>query len=150
MLASRSFLKLREVIKKEDWRQEQIRKSHKETAISIGVHGRNQILQGQRNGTVSVCHTKTKDINKYIKQADILIVAVGQPRFITKDKIKDGVVIIDVGINRVEGKLVGDVDFEDVLDKCSKITPVPGGVGPLTVSFLLHNTFFVYKKQLNI
>ncbi|MHA1257764.1 MAG: bifunctional methylenetetrahydrofolate dehydrogenase/methenyltetrahydrofolate cyclohydrolase FolD [Promethearchaeota archaeon] len=104
----------------------------------------------KRNATVSVCHTKTKDINSYIKQADILIVAVGQPKFITKDKIKEGVVIIDVGINRVDGKLVGDADFEDVLDKCSKITPVPGGVGPLTVSFLLQNTFTVYKKQLNI
>lgn len=104
----------------------------------------------KRNATVSICHTKTKDITKYMKQADILIVAVGQPNFITKDKIKDGAVIIDVGINRVDGKLVGDVDFEDVLDKCSKITPVPGGVGPLTVSFLLQNTFTVYRKQLNI
>ena len=104
----------------------------------------------KRNSTVSICHTKTKDINRYIKQADILIVAVGRPKFITKDKIKDGAVIIDVGINRVDGKLVGDADFENVLDKCSKITPVPGGVGPLTVSFLLQNTFTVYKKQLNI
>ena len=104
----------------------------------------------KRNATVSVCHTKTRDINRYIKQADILIVAVGRPRFITKDKIKEGAVIIDVGINRLDGKLVGDVDFEGVYDKCGKITPVPGGVGPLTVSFLLQNTFTVYKKQLNI
>jgi methylenetetrahydrofolate dehydrogenase (NADP+)/methenyltetrahydrofolate cyclohydrolase len=85
----------------------------------------------KRNATVSVCHTKTKDINSYIKQADILIVAVGQPKFITENKIKEGVVIIDVGINRVDGKLVGDVDFEGVLEKCSKITPVPGGVGAI-------------------
>ena len=84
---------------------------------------------------------KSNHINSYIKNADILIVAVGRPNFITKEKIKDGVVIIDVGINRVEGKLCGDVDFDGVIDKCSKITPVPGGVGPMTVSFLLKNTY---------
>ncbi len=102
----------------------------------------------KRNATVSVCHTSTRDIDRYIKQADLLIAGVGRPRFITKDKIKEGAIIIDVGINRVEGKLVGDVDFDGVLDKCSKITPVPGGVGPLTVHFLLQNTFTVYKKQI--
>ena len=104
----------------------------------------------KRNATVSVCHTSTRDINSYIKNADILIVAVGSPNFITKEKIKDDVVIIDVGINRVDGKLCGDVDFDGVIDKCSKITPVPGGVGPMTVSFLLQNTYNTYKKQLNI
>lgn len=104
----------------------------------------------KRNATVSVCHTSTKDIDRYIKQADILIVAVGQPNFITRDKIKKDAVIIDVGINRVNGKLCGDVDFEGVFDKCSKITPVPGGIGPMTVSSLLQNTFITYKKQLNI
>ncbi len=104
----------------------------------------------KRNATVSVCHTSTRDINSYIKNADILIVAVGRPNFITKEKIKDNVVIIDVGINRVDGKLCGDVDFDGVIDKCSKITPVPGGVGPMTVSFLLQNTYITYKKQLNI
>jgi len=103
----------------------------------------------KRNATVSICHTFTRNINDYIKRADILIVAIGQPKFITSEKIKDGVVIIDVGTNRVDGKLCGDVDFENVYEKCSKITPVPGGVGPLTVSFLLQNTFTVYKKQLN-
>jgi len=104
----------------------------------------------KRNATVSVCHTSTRDINSYIKSADILVVAVGQPNFITKEKIKDGVVIIDVGINRVEGKLCGDVDFDGVINKCSKITPVPGGVGPMTVSYLLQNTYTTYKKQMNI
>ncbi len=101
----------------------------------------------KRNATVSICHTSTRDINSYIKNADILIVAVGRPNFITKEKIKDGVVIIDVGINRVEGKLCGDVDFDGVINKCSKITPVPGGVGPMTVSFLLRNTYQAYLRH---
>ena len=104
----------------------------------------------KRNATPTICHTFTKDLDHCIKQADILVVAVSRPKFITKEKIKEGVVIIDVGTNRVEGKLVGDVDFEDVLEKVSMITPVPGGVGPMTVSYLLQNTFNVFKKQLNI
>ena len=104
----------------------------------------------KRNATVSICHTSTKNIDRLIKDADILIVAVRKPNFITKERIKEGVVIIDVGINRIEGKICGDVDFEGVLDKCSKITPVPGGIGPLTVSFLFQNTFTAYKKQLNL
>ena len=101
----------------------------------------------KRNATPSICHTSTKNIERYIKQADILIVAVSQPKFITKEKIKEGVVIIDVGTNKVDGKLCGDVDFNDVYDKCKMITPVPGGVGPLTVSFLLQNTITAYRKQ---
>lgn len=104
----------------------------------------------KRNATVSICHTSTKDIDSYIKNADILIVAVGRPNFITKEKIKDGAVIIDVGTNRIGGKLCGDVDFDNVIDKCSKITPVPGGVGPMTVCFLLQNTFNAFKNQMNI
>ncbi len=104
----------------------------------------------KRNATVSICHTSTIDINNYIKNADLLVVAVRKPKFITKERIKEGVVIIDVGINRVEGKLCGDVDFDDVFDKCGAITPSPGGVGPLTVHFLLHNSFITYKKLLNL
>ena len=104
----------------------------------------------KRNSTVSVCHTSTRDIDRYIKNADVLIVAVRKPKFITKERIKEGVVIVDVGINRVEGKLCGDVDFDNVLDKCGAISPSPGGVGPLTVHFLLHNTFIAYKNQLNL
>ncbi|MFX1442178.1 MAG: bifunctional methylenetetrahydrofolate dehydrogenase/methenyltetrahydrofolate cyclohydrolase FolD [Promethearchaeota archaeon] len=104
----------------------------------------------KRNATVSVCHTSTRDLKSYTKNADILIVAVGQPNFITEEKIKSGVIIIDVGINRFESKLCGDVDFDGVINKCSKITPVPGGVGPMTVSYLLQNTFTAYKKQMNI
>lgn len=104
----------------------------------------------KRNATVSVCHTSTKDINKHIKNADILIVAVGKPKFITKEKIKEGVIIIDVGTNRVDGKLCGDVDFDGVFERCSKISPSPGGVGPLTVAFLMQNTYIAYKKQLKL
>ena len=104
----------------------------------------------KRNATVSICHTSTKDIDTHIKNADILIVAVGKPMFITKDRIKEGAIIVDVGINRVDGKLCGDVDFDGVLDKCSKISPSPGGVGPLTVAFLMQNTYLAYKKQLKL
>jgi methylenetetrahydrofolate dehydrogenase (NADP+)/methenyltetrahydrofolate cyclohydrolase len=101
----------------------------------------------KRNATVSICHTSTVQINDFIKNADILITAVGQPNFITKEKIKEGVVIIDVGISKENGKTCGDVDYQGVFDKCSWITPNPGGVGPMTVSFLLQNTFFTYENH---
>jgi methylenetetrahydrofolate dehydrogenase (NADP+)/methenyltetrahydrofolate cyclohydrolase len=104
----------------------------------------------KRNATVSICHTSTRDMDKHIKNADIIIVAVGKPNFITKDRIKQGAVIVDVGTNRIDGKLCGDVDFEGVIDKCSKISPSPGGVGPLTVAFLMQNTYLAYKKQLKL
>ena len=102
----------------------------------------------KRNATVTICHSYTINLDSYTKKADILIVAIGKSKFITKEKVKEGVVIIDVGISRENGKLSGDVDFEGVFDKCSWITPNPGGVGPMTVSFLLQNTFNAYKKQL--
>lgn len=101
----------------------------------------------KRNATVTICHTSTKDIDDYLQKADIIIVAVRNPKFITKERIKEGAIIIDVGINRVKGKLCGDVDFEGVLEKCGKITPVPGGIGPMTVAMLCENTFTLYKKQ---
>ncbi|MBY9011733.1 MAG: bifunctional 5,10-methylenetetrahydrofolate dehydrogenase/5,10-methenyltetrahydrofolate cyclohydrolase [Candidatus Lokiarchaeota archaeon] len=101
----------------------------------------------KRNATVSICHTSTVNLNDFIKNADILVTAVGQPNFITKEKIKEGVVIIDVGISKENGKTCGDVDYQGVFDKCSWITPNPGGVGPMTVSFLLQNTFFTYKNH---
>lgn len=104
----------------------------------------------KRNATISVCHTKTKDINKYIKNADILIVAVGKPKFIKADQIKEGVVIIDVGITRIDGHLYGDADFENVLPKVSRITPVPGGVGPMTTHFLMQNTYNAYKNLIKL
>ncbi|MFW9865932.1 MAG: bifunctional 5,10-methylenetetrahydrofolate dehydrogenase/5,10-methenyltetrahydrofolate cyclohydrolase [Candidatus Thorarchaeota archaeon] len=103
----------------------------------------------KRNATVSVCHTSTINIENHMRRADILVVAVRHPNFITKEKIKNGAILIDVGINRVNGKLCGDINFDDVYEKCGKITPSPGGIGPLTVHFLLRNTFTAYKKQLN-
>jgi len=105
------------------------------------------------NATVTICHTGTKNIEKHTILADIIIAAVGQPELINSTMIKDGVHIIDVGVNRVKDKscktgyrLVGDIDFEDVIDKVKSITPVPGGVGPLTISMLLYNTVFSAKK----
>ena len=103
----------------------------------------------KRNATVTICHTSTSDLESYLKKADILVVAIGQPDFITKDKIKEGVVIIDVGTSRVNGKTRGDVKFEDVFGTCSWITPNPGGIGPMTVSFLLQNTYNAYKRKIS-
>ena len=97
------------------------------------------------DATVTVCHSKTKDISKYTKNADIVLVAVGKAGFLTKDMIKKGTVVIDVGISRVDGKLHGDVDFENVSKKASYITPVPGGVGPMTVAELACNVYEAYK-----
>ena len=93
------------------------------------------------NGTVTVCHSRTKNLETITKEADILIVAIGKPRFITADMVKDEAVVIDVGINRVPGekKIVGDVDFERIKEKCQYITPVPGGVGPMTIISLIDN-----------
>lgn len=99
------------------------------------------------NCTVTVCHSKTKNMQEITKQADILVVAIGKPKFVTEDMVKDGAIVIDVGINRVDGKLVGDVDFENVSKKTSYITPVPGGVGPMTISMLLYNTLMCAKYE---
>ena len=98
--------------------------------------------------TVSICHKNTKDLRKYTEDADILVVAVGKPNLITADMVKRDVVLIDVGINRLEdGKLVGDTDFENIKDKAFAITPVPGGVGPMTVASLLINTVSIYRHK---
>lgn len=98
------------------------------------------LLLLKENGTVTICHSKTKDLKEVTKRADILIVAIGKPKFITQEYVKDGAVIIDVGIHRDENnKLCGDVDFDDVVDKISAITPVPGGVGPMTIAMLMKN-----------
>lgn len=92
------------------------------------------------NGTVTVCHSRTVELREITKRADILVVAIGKPKFITADYVKEGAVVIDVGIHRNEsGKLCGDVDFDSVAPKCSAITPVPGGVGPMTIAMLMHN-----------
>lgn len=97
--------------------------------------------------TVTVCNSHTKNLDEITKSADILISAVGKPKFITADMVKPGAVVVDVGINRVEGKLLGDVDFESVSGKTSHITPVPGGVGPMTIAILMKNTLEAFKNN---
>ena len=102
------------------------------------------------DATVTVCHSRTKNLAEIIKQADILIAAIGKPKFVTADMVKEGVVVIDVGINRVESGLVGDVDYDAVSQKASAITPVPGGVGPMTRAVLLKNTLKAAQLAANI
>lgn len=102
----------------------------------------------QKNGTVTICHSKTKNLKEICLGADILVVAVGRANFVTGDMIKEGAVVIDVGMNRLEnGKLCGDVEFESAEKKASFITPVPGGVGPMTIAMLMKNTLTAAKKQ---
>lgn len=121
----------------------------------VGKPVANLLLQKKEgaNAVVTVCHSAAKDLTQFTKQADILIAAIGKPYFIKADMVKDGVAVIDVGINRVKDstlpkgyKLVGDVDYENVSKKASFITPVPGGVGPMTIAMLLQNTFLAYIK----
>ena len=100
-----------------------------------------------RNATVTYVHSRTKDIESVCRRADVLVVAIGRPRFVTKEWVKEGAAIIDVGINRVDGKLCGDVDFDDVVDHVSYITPVPKGVGPMTIAMLMENTLEAYGKR---
>lgn len=130
---------------------------------NIDIEGKNCVVVGRSNivgrpmaqllinanGTVTVCHSKTKDIEKITKLADVLIVAVGKPHFIKAEMIKDGAVVVDVGINRIAGtnKIVGDVDFENAKDKCSFISPVPGGIGPMTIITLMENLLKAYRNQ---
>ena len=126
----------------------------------INVSGKHVVVVGRSNlvgrplsvmltnmdATVTLCHSKTANLEKITKKADILIVAIGKARFITRDMIRYGTVVIDVGINRVDDKLCGDVDFNDVKDKCSYITPVPGGVGPMTIAMLALNVYNLYLQ----
>jgi len=123
----------------------------------VGKPVANMLLQKKEgaNAIVTVCHSAAEDLSRYTKDADILIAAIGKENFITADMIKDGAVIIDVGINRVEDKnskkgykIVGDVKFDEVEKKASYITPVPGGVGPMTIAMLLKNTFLAFTKFL--
>ena len=124
----------------------------KSTGISIaGKHavvvGRSNIVGKpaalmllSENATVTMCHSKTENLSRYTSEADILVVAVGKKQFVTGDMVKKGAVVIDVGMNRDNGKLYGDVEFESAAEKASFITPVPGGVGPMTVAMLMSNT----------
>lgn len=103
------------------------------------------------SGTVTVCHSRTKNLPEVVRRADIVVVAVGRAKFLTADMVKDGAVVIDVGINRGEdGKLYGDADYDALVDKVSFITPVPGGVGPMTITMLMKNTLTAFKKIENI
>ena len=100
------------------------------------------------NATVTICHSKTKNLKSLCKQADILVSAVGKPHFVTEDMVKEGAIVIDVGINRnADGKVCGDVDFETVKEKTSYITPVPGGVGPMTITMLMYNTYLRFTGK---
>ena len=130
----------------------------------INLEGKNVVVVGRsnivglpvaklcldKNATVTIAHSKTKELTKVTQMADILIVAIGKPKFITADMVKEGAVVIDVGINRIDGKLCGDVDFENVQHKTSFITPVPGGVGPMTICELLRNTVRCFQKNIGI
>ena len=102
----------------------------------------------QKGATVQVCNSNTKDLRKKLNKADIIIVAAGVPKLLKKEDVKEGAVVIDVGINRVDGEICGDVDYEGVAEKTSYITPVPGGVGPMTIASLIKNTFKSYKNSL--
>ena len=133
-------------------------------AYNIQVEGKHVVIMGRsnivgkpliqcflnKNATVTVCHSKTQNIEQYTKTADILVAAIGKPKFVTEDMIKENAIVIDVGINRTEdGKLVGDVDFENVSKKASFITPVPGGVGPMTIAMLMTNVVKAAKQVNN-
>ena len=101
-----------------------------------------------KNATVTICHSRTKNLKEITKQADILIAAIGKAKFVTEDMVKVGATVIDVGINRMDdGKLIGDTDFENIKEKVSYITPVPGGVGPMTIAMLMHNVVKAAKQQ---
>lgn len=100
----------------------------------------------EKNATVTICHSRTQHVSDVIKRADIVIVAIGRPHYLQADMVKEGAVVIDVGINRIESGLVGDVDYEAVKEKASYITPVPGGVGPMTITMLMKNTLEACKK----
>ena len=107
------------------------------------------LLLLEKHGTVTVCHSRTRELSEITREADILVVAIGRACFLTADMVKDGAVVIDVGINRLpDGKLAGDVDFEPVAERASLITPVPGGVGPMTITMLLKNTITAAKSAL--
>lgn len=131
---------------------------------NIGISGKTCVVIGRsnivgkpmsmlllhKNGTVTTCHSKTKNLSEVTKRADILVSAVGKAGFVTADMVKDGAVVIDVGMNRENGKLCGDVVFNKVSKKASFITPVPGGVGPMTIAMLMQNTLTAAKKQNNL
>ena len=128
----------------------------------IEISGKNAVIIGRsnivgkpvsmlllhRNATITICHSRTQNLEEVTRSADILVAAVGRANFVTDEMVSEGTVVIDVGINRVDGKLTGDVDFEPVSKKASHITPVPGGVGPMTIALLMENTLKAFKESL--
>ena len=128
---------------------------------NVDITGKNAVVIGRsnivglpiakllldNNATVTICHSKTQNLKDITSKADILVVAIGKAKFVTEDMVKPNAVVMDVGINRIDGKLVGDVDFDNVKDKASYITPVPGGVGPMTIACLLENTIECFLRQ---
>ena len=128
---------------------------------NIDLEGKDILVIGQSNivgkpmtlllinkrATVQVCNSKTKNLSEKLQKADVVVAAAGSPKLVKGSDVKEGVVVIDIGINRVDGKICGDVDFEEVSQKASYITPVPGGVGPMTIAMLIKNTFKSYKQK---
>ncbi len=133
---------------------------HMLKAAGVPIAGQNAVVIGrsnivgkpmallllQENATVTICHSRTENLAEYTRRADILVAAVGKPRFVTADMVKEGAAVLDVGINRVDGKLCGDVDFEHVKEKAGWISPVPGGVGKMTIAMLMENTVSAAEK----
>lgn len=133
---------------------------HMLKAAGVPIAGKNAVVIGrsnivgkpmallllQENATVTICHSRTEDLAEHTRRADILVAAVGKPRFVTADMVKEGAAVLDVGINRVNGKLCGDVDFEHVKEKAGWISPVPGGVGKMTIAMLMENTVSAAEK----
>lgn len=133
---------------------------HMLKAAGVPIAGKNAVVIGrsnivgkpmallllQENATVTICHSRTENLAEYTRRADILVAAVGKPRFVTADMVREGAAVLDVGINRVNGKLCGDVDFEHVKEKAGWISPVPGGVGKMTIAMLMENTVSAAEK----
>ena len=132
-------------------------------SLNIDLNGKNVVVLGRsnivgkpvaqlllnENATVTICHSRTKDLKEVCKRADILVVAIGRPKFIDESYVNENTVVIDVGTSRFEGKITGDVDFDKVIDKCSALTPVPGGVGALTTTLLIKNACEALKEDEN-
>lgn len=130
-------------------------------SLNVDITGKNVVVLGRsnivgkpvaqlllnENATVTICHSKTKNLKEVCKAADILVVAIGKPKFIDESYVNSNAIVIDVGTSRFEGKITGDVDFDKVIDKCSLLTPVPGGVGALTTTLLINNACEALKKH---
>ena len=117
-------------------------------SLIVGRPLANMLSQKGKDGTVTLLHSRSKDLSMHLKNADIIVAAIGVPHFVKKEMVKEGACVIDVGMNHLDGKLVGDVDYDNVKEVASKITPVPGGVGPMTIAMLILNTVKCHKQRL--